>query len=56
MAWIISFIMCVAELSLLSMGLRQVKKTKERAMAGVMCFVLSEHLHCPEGEHGNGCS
>ena len=43
MAWIIIFLTYAVELSLLSMGLRQVKETKERSVAGVTGFVLSEH-------------
>lgn len=48
MAWIVIFLMYALELSLLSMGLRQVKETKERSVAGVTGFVLSEHPSLPE--------
>jgi len=51
MAWIIIFLMYAVELSLLSTGLRQVKETKGRSVAGVTGFVLSEH----PTEHKNGC-
>lgn len=51
MAWIIIFIMYAVEFSLLSMGLRQVKETKERSVAGVTGFVLPEHPSLARASH-----